>query len=413
MVGTIVAALPSGYNAWGNFQIIPITVGSSYALLAEARTNSGTITYQTGVYTGSGSLSTPLTFSLGTMPLTSLASCIKYWDPTGAVLYGGPMSVIEGTSVVLHYHAGPLGVTPADIFRASIPLANITTDGWSCANQGYPVYRRVSSVDSDQVGDAFVASGPAGDWWLFATESKALENTSNIFAIPMFRADTVTSNGVKQYITKTSDPFGQPTVNATKFLGTAITTYSALCRDNIMYNNGVNNLTITAPRADNDCFFRVSNFNTTSNADSHLATVTINGSDQFGFRPAAGGSVYVLPGESVDFRVSGQGWWSLSKSYPDTTRVVIAAGAITGTLQDGVICVNKTSGAATTVNLAAGYVGEHLTVKDCKGDAATNNITVTPASGNIDGSATYVINTNYGAWLGEFMNSQWYTVSSR
>ena len=33
---------------------------------------------------------------------------------------------------------------------------------------------------------------------------------------------------------------------------------------------------------------------------------------------------------------------------------------------------------------------------DVKADAATNNITLTPASGNINGAATSVINTNRG-----------------
>ena len=34
-------------------------------------------------------------------------------------------------------------------------------------------------------------------------------------------------------------------------------------------------------------------------------------------------------------------------------------------------------------------------MKDGNGDAAANNITLTPASGNIDGSGTYVMSTNY------------------
>lgn len=35
-------------------------------------------------------------------------------------------------------------------------------------------------------------------------------------------------------------------------------------------------------------------------------------------------------------------------------------------------------------------------VKDAKGDAGTNNITITTAGGTIDGSASYVISANYG-----------------
>jgi hypothetical protein len=73
-------------------------------------------------------------------------------------------------------------------------------------------------------------------------------------------------------------------------------------------------------------------------------------------------------------------------------RVITAAGAITVATTDYIICVNKTVGAATTVNLPASpSVGDQYVIKDCKGDANTNNITVTPNAGNIDGAATYVM----------------------
>lgn len=63
---------------------------------------------------------------------------------------------------------------------------------------------------------------------------------------------------------------------------------------------------------------------------------------------------------------------------------------------DTFIAVNVN--AATVINLPPGEKGRHLVVKDISGAANTNNITVTPSSGeNIDGSATYVINTAYGA----------------
>jgi len=95
-------------------------------------------------------------------------------------------------------------------------------------------------------------------------------------------------------------------------------------------------------------------------------------------------------------------------------RTVTASGAITGTATDDVICVNKTTGAASAVSLEATPVtGHRVTVKDCKGDANTNNITITPNAGNIDGSANFVINTNYGSWTGWYSGAAWETESSR
>jgi hypothetical protein len=76
------------------------------------------------------------------------------------------------------------------------------------------------------------------------------------------------------------------------------------------------------------------------------------------------------------------------------------------------IAINKDSGAATGVTLpAAQYVGQAWKVLDAKGDAGTNNITITPASGTINGAATHVIAENYGA-VELFWDGTNYTVSA-
>jgi hypothetical protein len=64
--------------------------------------------------------------------------------------------------------------------------------------------------------------------------------------------------------------------------------------------------------------------------------------------------------------------------------------------------VNKTVGGATQVTLTAhAKSGYFAFVKDGKGDAATNNITIVPDGSTnnttIDGAANLVINTNYGS----------------
>lgn len=87
-------------------------------------------------------------------------------------------------------------------------------------------------------------------------------------------------------------------------------------------------------------------------------------------------------------------------------REVTAAGAITATAVDEVILVNKTVGAATTVNLptAASVLAQTtrttflIVIKDHKGDAETNNITIVPnGAETIDGQASVVIASNKGA----------------
>lgn len=90
------------------------------------------------------------------------------------------------------------------------------------------------------------------------------------------------------------------------------------------------------------------------------------------------------------------------------TRVVTGAGDVTVTAADDIIVVNKGTGAATAVNLPSSpYVGLTFVIKDGKGDAGTNNITITPASGNIDGAATFVMSKNYQAAIVVYNGTEW------
>ena len=96
-----------------------------------------------------------------------------------------------------------------------------------------------------------------------------------------------------------------------------------------------------------------------------------------------------------------------SGNVVQTVRVITAAGAITVTTADYVVVVNKTVGAASAVALPAGATGLTFVIKDGKGDAGANNITISPAAGTIDGAATNVIATNYGSRELIYNGTQW------
>lgn len=74
---------------------------------------------------------------------------------------------------------------------------------------------------------------------------------------------------------------------------------------------------------------------------------------------------------------------------------------------DYFICAFNSSSSATENLPAAPATGLTFLIKDCSGNAGTNNITITPAAGNIDGSATFVMNTNYQSVAVTYTGSQW------
>lgn len=77
--------------------------------------------------------------------------------------------------------------------------------------------------------------------------------------------------------------------------------------------------------------------------------------------------------------------------------------------QDAVILVD-TSSARTITPLASPLTGLRHIIKDSVGSAAANNITVTPSGQNIDGAASYTINTNYGSITIVYSGTQWLVI---
>lgn len=83
-----------------------------------------------------------------------------------------------------------------------------------------------------------------------------------------------------------------------------------------------------------------------------------------------------------------------------STKVLTAAGPYTALPADEVLIVKQTAGAAFTVNVDWSQRTKPLRVVDGKGDALTNNITITPAAGQTQLASvnySYVIDGNGGS----------------
>ena len=98
---------------------------------------------------------------------------------------------------------------------------------------------------------------------------------------------------------------------------------------------------------------------------------------------------------------------NLVQTISSIYRTITVAGDVTVLPSDVTILMDKTVGAATNIFLPASStrLGTSLTIKDYKGDANTNNITLVPAAGEtIDGlsaanaitAGIALVDTNYG-----------------
>jgi len=78
------------------------------------------------------------------------------------------------------------------------------------------------------------------------------------------------------------------------------------------------------------------------------------------------------------------------------TPITITSNTFTLTQANDLIEVNKTTGSPTPIVLPPMTIDHQYNVVDAKGDAGTNNITITTTNGNglIDGASNWIIQTN-------------------
>lgn len=107
---------------------------------------------------------------------------------------------------------------------------------------------------------------------------------------------------------------------------------------------------------------------------------------------------------------NGPGSVTISGNAPTAT--IATSSPVTVGSTSVYIFVNKAVGSATTVNLPSSpTVSQTVLIKDLKGDANVNNITINGGTSNIDGAASYVIGAARGA-VTLFWNSiEWSVIS--
>lgn len=148
--------------------------------------------------------------------------------------------------------------------------------------------------------------------------------------------------------------------------------------------------------------FALADYGTSAPTFANCALIADNGSTT--------GDIFIARdnGTSV-FKIADGGVLTASAAQVNKIRTVTSAGAVTvSATTDYIIEINKSSGAATTVNLPSSpATGLTFIIKDGKFDAATNNITLTPASGNIDNAASYIMNRNGQSATIAYNGTQW------
>ena len=101
---------------------------------------------------------------------------------------------------------------------------------------------------------------------------------------------------------------------------------------------------------------------------------------------------------------------TISATGPDilNVRIAVATPVAVSAATDEVVSIEVPGPVAVAVNLPAGVTGQVFYLKDGLGLASpATPITITPAAGTIDGSATATINAPYGALTLVYSGVEW------
>ena len=127
--------------------------------------------------------------------------------------------------------------------------------------------------------------------------------------------------------------------------------------------------------------------------------------------PATAAGTITLPSTTGTLAVLGANTFTATQTYGgsiitqvrSSNNATITVSATT----DYMLCLDPTSN-AIAVNLPGSpTTGLTYLVKDCTGQAAAHNITITPAAGNIDGAANKVMSTAYQSLAVTYTGSSW------
>lgn len=120
----------------------------------------------------------------------------------------------------------------------------------------------------------------------------------------------------------------------------------------------------------------------------------------------------IYGGTSPAWRVYGDGRMQTYGGRVVKLRVATTT-PITVAVTDHVVISQLGTPGAVAVNLpATPATGLEFVIKDGTGDAAANNITITPAAGNIDGAGTLVLAANYAVAKLVYNGTQWNRIGS-
>ena len=102
----------------------------------------------------------------------------------------------------------------------------------------------------------------------------------------------------------------------------------------------------------------------------------------------------------------GSGNITIGGNPSPVTVTEVTTSEYTATAEDYFLCVD-TSTQSVAITLPTGILGTVYIVKDCAGDANTNNITVAGSGGELVDGSTATINSPYGSLSFIFNGSEW------
>ena len=382
-----------------------ITAGSAINVSA----NTGSVTINNlGVTSLTGGTYLRVSQSTGSVTLTNL----------------GVTNILNGTGVSIDANTGTVTITNTGVTAFNGVTGNVFGVGSLTAGTNVAVSASTGSVTvsvpnigvttfNGSTGTVFGVGSLTGSAYLGVSASTGSVTLTNLGVQTLTAGTNVVVSSATGTVTVSVPNIGVTAVNGSTGSVLVVSSITAGTAMNVSATTGsvtINNLGVTSLTGTaNQVTASASTGSVTLSLPQSIAT---SSTPQFAGLTIAGTGAVSIGSTTAGTmnNVAIGATTATTAKFTGLTVGYVSVGSPTYTADANTNIVGCNRAGTVAITLPAVAVGRVVTIKDESGGAATNNITITPASGLIEGNASYTLNINYGSITTYCNGTNWFII---
>jgi len=426
--GAVTLSLPQNISSTATVTFGTVTSTGAITDTGNRVVTSVTPTAGTGINISSLTSTGPSTaFTINNLGVTSLTggTYLRVSQSTGSVTLTnlGVTNILNGTGISIDANTGTVTITNTGVTTFNGASGSVFGVGSLTAGTRVAVSASTGSV-TISVPDVGVTAVNGSTGSVLVVSSIA--TGAGISASASTGTVTLTNTGVTGFNGQTGSVTGVSAVNGSTGSVLVVSSLAAGAGITVSASTGsvtVTNAGVTAFNGSTGAVLGVGSITGTANqvtASASTGSVTLSlpqsiatsSTPQFAGLTIAGTGAVTIGSTTAGTmnNVAIGATTATTAKFTGLTVGYVSVGSATYTADANTNIIGCNRAGTIGVTLPAVAVGRMVTIKDESGNAASNVITITPASGLIEGNASYTLNINYGSVTTYCNGTNWFII---